>query len=159
MYKHILFGSDLLSDSLNLGKKVVQLAQVFGSQLSVVHVIEPPTTYRDHSAVLSDAFDEMKQHAQESLVEFCTKLKAKISDQSLAIGTPKFEIVNKVKELNVDLVVVASHGGGGFRHKMGSTANGIIDASPCDVLVLNINSDVPVKIKDDRIFFARQGGK
>lgn len=152
MYNHILFGSDLLPESLTIGEKASQLAKIFGANLSIIHVIEPPISYRDNTAVLSSAFDELKENAGDALREFSKKLNIEEKNQHLDIGTPKFKIVDKAKELKADLLVVASHGGGGFRHAMGSTSQGIINAIPCDILVFNINTLTPIKIKDDRIF-------
>lgn len=156
MYKHILFATDLIPESLAVGQRALAVAKLFNAKFSILHVIEPPVTYRDHSAVYSEAFKELTTHGAESLQEFGKKLGIDVKNQYLNIGTPKFEISDKAKEIDADLIVVASHGAGGFRHAMGSTSQGIINAIPCDILILNINTLSPVKTKDDRIFFARR---
>ena len=55
------------------------------------------------------------------------------------IGRPAVEIKTYAEKLGADLIVIGSHG----RHGMsglvlGSTANGVIHGSPCDVLTVRI---------------------
>jgi nucleotide-binding universal stress UspA family protein len=52
-------------------------------------------------------------------------------------GKPHVEIMRYVKEHNVDLVVIASHGLSGLEHILfGSTAERIMRECPCNVLVI-----------------------
>jgi nucleotide-binding universal stress UspA family protein len=52
-------------------------------------------------------------------------------------GTAYIEIVKTAKELDVDLITLATHGRTGLRHLVfGSTAEKIIRLAPCPVLVV-----------------------
>tara|TARA_R110002110_G_scaffold415856_3_gene658437 strand:- start:17505 stop:17963 length:459 start_codon:yes stop_codon:yes gene_type:complete len=152
MYKQILFGSDLTSDSLQIGEKTVTLAKLFNATLSIVHVVEPPMAYQKESPKLTQALAELKTDAAKGLEEFSNKLSIPKQNQFINIGIPKIQIIKKAMDLNADLLVLASYGTGGSQHSMGSTAHGIIKTAPCDVLLVNTSSLTPVKIKDDRIF-------
>lgn len=58
----------------------------------------------------------------------------------LAKGDPKDVIVEKVKELDIDLLVIGSHGLSrlekGVHETMGETCRHIIDNAPCNVLIV-----------------------
>jgi nucleotide-binding universal stress UspA family protein len=52
-------------------------------------------------------------------------------------GLPSHEIVEAAKEMDVDLIVVATHGYTGWKHFcIGSTAERVVRAAPCPVLVV-----------------------
>jgi nucleotide-binding universal stress UspA family protein len=53
------------------------------------------------------------------------------------LGTPYEEIVKVARERSVDLIVMATHGYTGFKHfLLGSTAERVVNVSPCPVLVV-----------------------
>ena len=52
-------------------------------------------------------------------------------------GLPSHEIVEAAKEMDVDLIVLATHGYTGWKHFcIGSTAERVVRAAPCPVLVV-----------------------
>ena len=52
-------------------------------------------------------------------------------------GSTKREIVEAAKALDVDLIVIATHGYTGWKHfAIGSTAERVVRAAPCPVLVV-----------------------
>ena len=52
-------------------------------------------------------------------------------------GLPSHEIVEVAKDLEVDLIVIATHGYTGWKHFcIGSTAERVVRAAPCPVLVV-----------------------
>ena len=52
-------------------------------------------------------------------------------------GIPSHEIVEVAKEMDVDLIVIATHGYTGWKHFcIGSTAERVVRAAPCPVLVV-----------------------
>ena len=56
----------------------------------------------------------------------------------MIFGRPESEIHSLAKELKVDLIVVGSHGKHGLSLLLGSTANGVLQGSPCDVLAVRV---------------------
>jgi nucleotide-binding universal stress UspA family protein len=56
---------------------------------------------------------------------------------SVRPGLAAHEIVEAAKELDVDLIVIATHGYTGWKHfTIGSTAERVVRAAPCPVLVV-----------------------
>jgi universal stress protein A len=52
-------------------------------------------------------------------------------------GLPSHEIVEVAKKMDVDLIVIATHGYTGWKHFcIGSTAERVVRAAPCPVLVV-----------------------
>ncbi len=55
------------------------------------------------------------------------------------IGRPALEIKAQAKEFGADLIAIGSHGRHGLSGMvLGSTANGVLHGSPCDVLTVRI---------------------
>lgn len=55
------------------------------------------------------------------------------------IGRPALEIKAQAEEMGADLIVIGAHGRGAVADIMlGSTANGVLHGSPCDVLTVRI---------------------
>src|SRR5690606_7416239 len=53
-------------------------------------------------------------------------------------GTPHIEIVQYAKELDIDLIVITTHGRTGLAHAlMGSVAERIVRTAPCPVLTIH----------------------
>ena len=58
------------------------------------------------------------------------------------IGRPALEIKAAAKEFGADLIVIGSHGRHGLSGMMlGSTANGVLHGSPCDVLTVRVGEE------------------
>jgi len=52
-------------------------------------------------------------------------------------GLPSHEIVEAAKDLDIDLIIIATHGYTGWKHFcIGSTAERVVRAAPCPVLVV-----------------------
>jgi nucleotide-binding universal stress UspA family protein len=52
-------------------------------------------------------------------------------------GTPFYEIITCAKELEVDLIILGTHGRGPFAHMlMGSVAEKVVRKAPCPVLTV-----------------------
>jgi universal stress protein A len=60
---------------------------------------------------------------------------------SVRIGRPATEIRAHAERLHADLIVIGSHGRHGVKGVLlGSTANGVLHNSPCDVLTVRIST-------------------
>ncbi|MBS1214978.1 MAG: universal stress protein [Proteobacteria bacterium] len=60
--------------------------------------------------------------------------------QYVEIGSPKGEIIRTAEELNIDLIVVGSHGRHGIGLLLGSTASSVIHHAKCDVLAVRLRA-------------------
>ena len=54
------------------------------------------------------------------------------------VGTPKHEISQFIKSHCCDLLILGSHGRHGLSLLLGSTANAMLHAMPCDILTIKI---------------------
>ena len=119
-----------------------RLARQFNAQVELVHVLEPeiPPAFDGYmialapipSGATASCAGRMKSWvsaARNAGVEHVTS--------NVRPGLAAFEIVEAAKELDVDLIVIATHGYTGWKHfAIGSTAERVVRAAPCPVLVV-----------------------
>jgi universal stress protein A len=77
--------------------------------------------------------------AREQLSKYGDEYGVAKTSQIVAIGRPESEIHRLAKEHDVDLIIVGSHGRKGLQLLLGSTANGVLHGTECDVLAVRIN--------------------
>lgn len=137
--KKILVPIDFSEPSIKALQYSLALAQHFGSQIILVHVIQKmsPTTrlIMDQSKIQN----RLKLEADRSLNTFIKKhIQVKVNlDKAIKIGVPFDEIVTAAKQYDVDAIVIATHGYSGLKHiTMGSTAERVVRHAPCPVLVV-----------------------
>jgi universal stress protein A len=123
-------------------KYALGFARQFGSQIAMIHVIEPaPATGLEPLAV------EGMPRTQDELALAKEKMQA-LADASprdahlhitsgIRRGVATHEIVQAAEELDVDLIIMATHGLRGWKHfGLGSTADRVARVAPCPVLVV-----------------------
>lgn len=122
-------------------KYALGFARQFGSQIVMIHVIEPaPVTDAEPLAL------ERRRRNQNELALSEEKMRA-LADASrngnlnitsgIRRGVATHEIVQAAEELDVDLIIMATHGLTGWKHfGLGSTADRVARAAPCPVLVV-----------------------
>ena len=139
-YQHILLGIDLSGESAQVVARAVTLRDAFASKLSIVHVIEPLSfAYGgDIPMDFSGVQEEIQKQAQQQLAKISEPIGIVESDRHLVVGRPESEIHHIAEEIGADLVVVGSHGRHGLALLMGSTANGVLHGSRCDVLAVRV---------------------
>ncbi len=143
LLKNILVATDFgeASDAaLNYGR---DLARTYGATLHVLHVAENLVVrYADDAALallpqLQTDIDEAARKRMAELVtdEDRTMLHAK--PVVLAAFGAAEAIVEYAKMYNVDVIVMGTHGRGGFAHLlMGSVAERVVRTAPCPVLTV-----------------------
>ncbi len=141
-YKHILVGIDLSEEAHAVDSRAHALSESFGSQLSMLHVIEPLSfAYGgDIPMDLSSVQEEIQQQAHSQLRAFAQQYKVSEDNQYITLGRAEVEIHRLAEQQNVDLVVVGSHGRSGLALLLGSTANGVLHGAGCDVLAVRVQS-------------------
>ncbi len=87
---------------------------------------------------LSTIQDQLQETARIQLDEFAERLSIPSEQRHLVFGRPETEIHGLAEEINADLIVVGSHGRHGLALLLGSTANGVLQGSPCDVLAVRV---------------------
>lgn len=128
-----------------LSKKAVQyalrLAQQFKAEMTLFHALEPeiPPSFEGMmmTQVFSDSDAPGRQKELKALVGSVRSSGAVRVGSMFRRGLAAYEIVEAAKELDVDLIVIATHGYTGWKHFcIGSTAERVVRAAPCPVLVV-----------------------
>lgn len=134
MYNHILLATDLSEENQDTSHKAKELAQVFGAKLSLLHVVEPIPNYG--YVGITDLEDQLLDEAKQMLTKAGNELGVDSNDQWVAVGPAKREILNTASELKVDLIIIGSHSGHHLSDLLGSTTNGVLHHSLCDVMTI-----------------------
>jgi universal stress protein A len=139
LYNHILVALDLTEESTQILERATRLGA--GSRISLMHVIEP-LAYAyggDIPMDLSEVQNQLQQQATEQLAKLGKSIGVAAEDQYVVIGQPTSEIHRMSEEKDVDLIVVGSHGRQGLALLLGSTANGVLHGTKCDVLAVRVD--------------------
>ncbi len=139
-YKRVLVAVDLGETSSCVIAKGAELARSHTAELHVMHAVEPLSiTYGgDIPMDFSSIQDEIYQQATSQLEAFCSTHHIHPSRRHLVIGRPEIEIPATAKSISADLIVMGSHARFGLALLLGSTADGVLHSSECDVLAVRV---------------------
>ncbi len=138
--KKIMVPTDLTSHSTYVMRYAAKLAEQFGAEIHLVHVVEPVPVVYYEAAMFTE-------ESAAKLVETARKLMHKMPESPWSTGTkvvhevmegaPITQIVNYAKEHGIDLIVAGTHGRTGVGHLLlGSLAEKIVRMAPCPVLTI-----------------------
>lgn len=140
--KNILVPIDFSNYSKNALRYAVNFAKIFNSKIYLVYVVEPVIYPSDFSMgqVTFPVNDlEMNERAQDELNNLAkSEIGSDIEVKTIIkTGKPFVEINDTASELDIDLIVIATHGHTGMEHLLfGSTAEKVVRKAPCPVLTL-----------------------
>lgn len=139
-YQKIMVAIDLSEDSAAVVERAQGIAGQGASALHLVHVIEPLSfAYGgDIPMDFSGIQEEIHQQATQQLQRFAKTCGVDADHQHILLGKPDVEIHAKADELQIELIVIGSHGRHGLALLMGSTANGVLHGANCDVLAVRV---------------------
>jgi universal stress protein A len=142
--RRIMWPTDFSSLSLRGARYARGFRDMFRSELHVVHVIPPPLT---PDVAVSLPTEVPVTYSDDEMIEGCrTRLAELIAEQfggvegvvsDVFFGNPWSAICKYAAQAEIDLIVVSTHGRHGLQHVViGSTAERIVQHSPCPVLVV-----------------------
>lgn len=144
--KRILWPTDFSENAAKALPWLISIADKYGAETLVLNVIEQPTRMEQLADMLGP--DETKRireaafkYSQQKLLETCdTYLKeCRLFDKRVVMGDVAEEILRVIERERIDMVVMATHGYGGFkRFTFGSVADKIVKNSPVPVLTVKI---------------------
>jgi universal stress protein A len=140
--KRILVPVDFSAQSLKALHYALSFADQYGAQLTVLNVVEPaiyPSELGYIPSEIESLHENVMKNAKERLQELISKrLPGEIlTEQQVRVGSPFLEIAAAAKEMEADLIVIATHGYTGLRHVfLGSTAERVLRHAPCPVLTV-----------------------
>jgi len=140
-FRRILAPTDFSEAAQNGLKCAQRFAEEFGAELILLYVMEPlPSTtlvaVPGPMVVSGVDFPEAEKNLRILAQSSRNGLKERTRCE-IRTGVPSHEIVEAAKEADVDLIVIATHGYTGWKHFcIGSTAERVVRAAPCPVLVV-----------------------
>lgn len=166
--ERVLLATDGSEDAAVAARAAIDLCNLSGSELHVVHVFEfiPPREYvsvaiRARSPFASSHKGTEILNEQISLVE---RAGGVVHQAHLRMGSPVNEILITAQDIGASLVVVGSRGLGGVKRLlMGSVSERVVSYAACPVLVLRSREATwppsRVIIADDGSEYALGAGK
>lgn len=135
-YKHILVPVDFSEHSKTTLEQAIALQKKDNAKLTVVHYIEPLPAMAYAGSVMPELDEEIEKYALAQMISLCNKHDIDPSASQVIFGYAKHAIVDSIKELSIDLVVIGSHGHNTLMSKLlGSTSAYVANHATCDVLI------------------------
>jgi nucleotide-binding universal stress UspA family protein len=139
--KRILLPTDFSEQSGEATRYACALAEQFGAELHVVHVLEyhPGAPTFGGGIAVSTLVEESKSAAEKGLQKVIDPNweKGRQVVRATVSGAPFVEIIRYAKEHEIDMIVMGTHGRSGLVHVLlGSVAERVVRKSPCPVLTV-----------------------
>ncbi|HWY11316.1 MAG TPA: universal stress protein [Bacteroidia bacterium] len=140
--RNILVPTDFSKTGLLAVEHAAFMARLCKANLHLLHVVEiSDTVYNIYNpAILINDFGEVKKLAEKRLNELAEKLKKEYIIDIKPVcktGHTTSGIIETVKENNIDVVVIGTHGASGFdEFFMGSNAYKIVTVCTCPVVTV-----------------------
>ena len=140
-YKNILLVVDLSEDSRVIGERAKAIAACYGSDITLLHVVEYVPVEPMGEALLPTVQieGELVDRAHLRLTELAAQLGLSQSRQLVETGGIKSEIIRTAQRLNADLIVLGSRERHGLAILLNFTEDAILHAAPCDVLAVRLH--------------------
>ncbi len=137
--KQILVPVDFSEPSEQALRYAVRFAEQLGAELTLLHIVQPAVAPYPDIAPYPDYTEEGLKNAKEALQTIAARplLKAATVHAVVCTGLAAHEIVEAARELDADLIVIATHGYTGWKHFcIGSTTERVVRTAPCPVFVV-----------------------
>ena len=141
--KKILVPIDFSPASKDAFKHALHFAEKFSAELTLLYVCAPALRPLPRLAGIPGAPSFSKTDRSSADKNFRTLIASSRNGSvghsrwTMRAGVPSHEIVEMAKDADVDLIIMAAHGYTSWRHFcIGSTAELVVRAAPCPVLVV-----------------------
>ncbi|PLX70993.1 MAG: universal stress protein [Denitrovibrio sp.] len=144
-YKHILALTDFSEYSKKAIEEAANIARCQGSKLTVLHVAHDQSQFQLY--INEEQYKEIKKKISVEIEDKFNKLEDDVPalkdidwESNIRRGTPYIESLYEIESGDYDIVVLGSHGDGGFKRIVhGSTAGKILRHCPISVLITKIS--------------------
>jgi universal stress protein A len=139
--KKILVPTDFSETSKKAVQYALRFAEQFGCEIALIYVVEPATPMIGAPLAVEPFTDEDEfSTAERDLAALAAESHsdgAPAVTSLVRVGHPPNEITKAARELDVDLIIISTHGYTSWRHLcIGSTAERVVRTAPCPVLVV-----------------------
>ena len=137
----ILCPTDFSEVSTKAEAYATSLASRYGAALHLLHVDPPTPVMAPYGEMPVDIrlFEDQRQQAEHDLAAARDRARAAgvAADASIRGGYPAREVLEVADREHSDLIVLGTHGRGGFEHLLlGSVAEKVMRKAPCPVMVV-----------------------
>lgn len=138
--KRILVPVDFSEPSSRALRSAARFAQHFGGELTLLHIVQKSSVapFPEVPPYL-DYVEEDFENAERALQTLAAQqtLKSSAVHTVVRTGLAAHEIVEAARDLDSDLIVIATHGYTGWKHFcIGSTTERVVRTAPCPVFVV-----------------------
>ena len=158
--KNVLVPIDFSDYSKSALKYAVNFCKNNNAEMTLIYVVEPviyPPDFSMGQIAIPSVNTEWDERAKQELDKLAKEqIPEGVSVKTIIkTGKPFIEIIETASELDVDLIIIATHGRTGVEHILfGSTAEKVVRKAPCPVLTLRepvkgFNYKNEMKIKND----------
>jgi nucleotide-binding universal stress UspA family protein len=139
--KKILVPTDFSETSKKAVQYALRFAEQFGCDIALIYVVEPATPMAGAPLAVEVFTDEDEfSMAEKDLAELAAESQANSGHSvtsMVRVGHAPNEITKAARELDVDLIIISTHGYTSWRHLcIGSTSERVVRTAPCPVLVV-----------------------
>lgn len=143
VYQHILVPIDGSETSMIAMKEAIKLGKALNSKITVVQVMALDPFIAD-VYVKTGQTNELIERTRTYLLDILEKAKKEFANEGITVETKLLEgfvvheeIIQAAQDLNVDLIVMGSHGRTGVRKLvLGSVAQKVLGESHIPVLIV-----------------------
>lgn len=143
--KNILIPTDFSETATLAIAHGAKMAQLFNAKIFLLHSVETTLyTAGIGEPVMMPDMQTIYKDANEQLDKVTENLKANYHVEVtplIANGRPAASIANAVKENNIDIIIMGTHGASGFEELfMGSNAHKVVTIATCPVITIRLTT-------------------
>jgi len=141
--KKVLLATDFSECAKTAEEYASAFADQFQAALHVLHVVVDTSlvteAYGATLALTADYLEQIKNQAKSSIDKIMAESvkPGSLGFSAIRMGSPPLEIVKYATEKEIDLIIIGTHGRGGFMHLLlGSCAEKVVRQAQCPVLTV-----------------------
>lgn len=145
--RRILYPTDFSESTKAAAHYACDLADQFGAELHVLHVLHDLTSLMPYTAVTlwakPEHIAEIVDGAEKILAEIPGAIwsKGKAIVRKVRVGNVADEITTYARQHGIDLIVIGTHGHTGLKHAvLGSIAEKVVRTADCPVMTIRSNA-------------------
>ena len=139
-YQKILVCVDLTDDSDAIATRAKWVAERYGAELTLLHVVEYVPVEPMGEALLPavQIEGELVERARARIADLAKRLGLEKCERIVQTGNIKADVIRIAQERNIDLIVIGSRERHGVSILFNFTEDTVLHAAPCDVLAVRI---------------------